>query len=119
MKLNLYVAIVVALTIGAVSSVFLRYIFFKDYRVLLAAPCDPAIESCFVSECDIEQDTCAHDQPKTYYKKVYKNKSILDLQCAENWRDCPSAFLCYNKENDCKIVTCSEDTDPIKICDSF
>mgnify|MGYP001194537860 CR=1 FL=1 len=87
---------------------FLKFFVFKNYLIKFETGCDPAIESCFVSECDPEEDEeCVPGEEKSYYKLVEK-KAFAVPKCNLENGNCP-AIGCQPREKNCVETLCSED----------
>jgi len=112
-KKSLILDIVVLLLIFASAGVtFYRYIILKDYPITFKIGCNPEIEVCYISECNVEENTeCAQDlvDRKSYYKLVEKSAGTIpgcdpeDPVCLE--QTCPD-------QDSCKNIICNEDTVP-------
>lgn len=89
---------------------FLRYFVFKDYYIEVPIPCNPEIENCFVSECDIDDEECTENGNKRVnYYKLIKKKAFSFPMCDPAEADCP-AFDCDS--SNCEEVLCQEDILP-------
>lgn len=81
--------------------VFAFYNFFikNDYEVTKQVPCDPSVDSCFVSDCEANDSTC--DQTTTYKKITAPSKYAgSDFE----------SFSCETGNPNCRIITCQADT---------
>lgn len=96
----------IAFIVTAIS--FYKFYVLKDYYIKSEVECDPAIEKCFVYECDPDVDTeCPANAAEriSYYKLIEKKASALPL-CDPNDVDCP-ALACRDGE-DCTETLCDE-----------
>jgi hypothetical protein len=114
--------------VGIILSVavsFYRYMILRDYIIEAQVDCDPAAETCFVTECDPESEdveTMCTGNPTedvSFYKIIRKNamnipvcdpssEECASLSCAENEVDCEYAFC---EEGNVDGVRCSTEED--------
>lgn len=73
----------------------------RDFVVNSTTICNPETESCF-KWCDEEE--CEDE----YYNKIIKNGQSIPV-CNEALEECES-LVCEPEEQDCRIITCSEET---------
>ena len=99
-KQSKYLLLAICL-VGLLFVIFNYYNFFikNDYIVTKQIPCDPKIDSCFVSDCQSNDSTC---DPTTTYMKIevpskYAGSDYNSLSCAKN-------------DPSCNIITCQDDT---------
>lgn len=99
-----------AIVLLAAGVSFYKYFILKDYYIKTQIECDPARESCFIYECDPEEDGECPENPSeriSYYKLVEKKTYAVPL-CDPNSPDC-QPFACQASE-DCKEIFCDETT---------
>jgi len=85
--------------------IFLFVIFFSyynifilgNYQVMKQIPCDPKVESCFVSDCEANDPSC---DTGTTYKKI----SILSKYAGSDY----DSLTCPENSSFCKIITCQD-----------
>lgn len=81
--------------VPAYYNVFIK----NDYEVIKQIPCNPDIDSCFVSDCEVNDSTC--DQTITYKKITAPSKyASFDYE----------SFLCESGNLHCQIIICQADT---------
>ena len=78
---------------------FCNFLIKNDYEVTKQVPCDPKIDSCFVSDCDSNDSTC---DSKTTYMKI----TALSKYAGSSYDN----FSCVSGDPHCTIITCSPDT---------
>jgi hypothetical protein len=89
---------------------FYKFYVLKDYYIRLETDCDPAVEKCFIYECDPADDSeCPEnvDERISYYKLIEKKASDLPL-CDATDPSCPPVS-CQAGE-DCREILCDEET---------
>ena len=100
-------ALIIFLVLFALLSVAAKYYKFSitsDYYISTTTECDVEIESCFVWDCDIEEDEdCDH----TPYKYIYKHAGSVPSCNPFVSEEC-SELTCEGDE-DCEVTECSED----------
>lgn len=110
-KQSKYFFLVFFIIISAVVAVaFFKYFVWHDYYVKVEAECDPAMEECFIYECDPEEEAdCPSDSEErvSYYKYVNK-KAYLLTPIEPSSEDFPG-FGCQEWE-ECEEILCSEKT---------
>ena len=77
------------------AAAYYNFFIKNDYDVTRQVPCDPKVDSCFVSDCDANDPTC--DQTTTYKKIIAPSKyagSDYD------------SFTCQSGDPHCQIITC-------------
>lgn len=81
-----------ALVIGILIVILLSYLKFgvvKDYTVFSKVKCNPAIEVCFVGNCDFIDDPRCNGEATIYYKFTQKKAySTPPLECLKTDIDC-------------------------------
>lgn len=97
----------VAFFVISISAKYYNFVIAQDYIVDAEISCDTETESCFVWDCDIEEDEeCDH----TPYKYISKN--ISDLPYCDPYTneagECPE-LSCSESDNYCEVFPCSED----------
>jgi len=104
-KFSTILIIVMAILIAwAVLMTYERIYVSQDYPITANISCDPAVESCFVEECDLEFDPECTEP--TYYKVITKQAStMLDCQPAEGDKYCFNT-TCVEGEEGCEITYC-------------
>lgn len=99
-KQSKYFILLICLSLFLVVVFGYYNIFLKnDFEVTKQIACDPAVDSCFVSDCESSDSTC---DSETTYEKIsvpskYAGSDYDSLTCTEN-----SSF--------CKIINCEDDT---------
>ncbi len=80
---------------------FSYYTFFikNDYIVSKQISCDPAVDSCFVSDCKSNDSTC---DPKTTYLKIEVPSKFAGTDY--------DSLSCIKDSTLCKIITCDDST---------
>ncbi|MEI7809966.1 MAG: hypothetical protein WCI41_00190 [bacterium] len=80
---------------------FCFYHFFikNTFEVTKQVPCDPAVDSCFVSDCDTNDSTC---DTTTTYKKI----KAPSKYAGSNYEN----FTCEAGNPNCEIITCNDST---------
>jgi hypothetical protein len=106
----LTLTILVLAIVGIVVYRYDQYVLNRQYLVDAAAPCDPALNSCFVADCSPDEDPSCDTTP---YEKVELPGALAPGCLLEN--SC-EAFTC-TADNDCVITYCAaEDTEDGEIC---
>lgn len=78
-----------AIIIASLFMVYNRYIVSRDYDLLIQVACDPQLESCFVGECDHENDSRCEGEATRYYKVAFKKAyEFPPAECTENDHGC-------------------------------
>jgi hypothetical protein len=98
------------LIVLSVSASYYRYMVLHDYLVQAEVDCDPTYESCFVWECDPEEEECTGDPEEDtwYYKFAYRNAKNVP-SCEQTSETC-DLFTCpEGGEEECREVLCSAD----------
>lgn len=98
----------VALVVLSVSASYYRFMVLHDYLVQAEVDCDPSHESCFVWECDPEEEECTGnpDEDTWYYKIAYRNAKNIPACDAED--ETCDHFTCPEEgEAECREVLCS------------
>lgn len=99
--LIIFLAIIFTLSLGAK---YYKFNVSQDYYISAEVACDTETESCFVWDCDIEDEEC--DQ--TPYKYIWKHATEVPY-CDPLLEDCPD-LTCNEDEDDCEITYCSSET---------
>ena len=85
----------VIVIIASYYNIFIR----NEYMVTKQIPCDPEVNSCFVSDCESNDSTC--DQTTTYMKisapSKYAGSDYDNFSCSEG-------------DSRCQIIICNENT---------
>ncbi len=93
------------------SASYYRYMVLHDYIVEVQVDCDPLLESCFVWQCNENEEECTGntEEDTWYYKFAYRNAKNVP-KCAIDDEDC-NYFTCpKTNEPECHEVLCSQDT---------
>ncbi len=95
---------------GSVGVTFWRIMLKKDYIIEAEADCDPTLETCFIYECDPEEEECTGDPEEDiwYYKLIKRNAANIPL-CDPADENC-EALTCPEGEAECEMILCSEET---------
>ena len=113
-KSKIFFIILGLLIAGSVGATYYRIIIKKDYIVEAQIDCDPAINSCFVWECDPESDVdgekCTGDESVDiwYYSIVKRSASRIPL-CNQEDPNC-EALICEENEPECENIYCNNET---------
>jgi len=105
------------LILGSVAATYWRIVVKRDYIISAQQECDPAVEVCFVSECDPEDPEdleCAglpEEERITYYKIIKKNAKNIPL-CDPYGNECPKTLECGVGEAECEFEYCTEENVP-------
>ncbi len=104
----------------AFGATFVRMFVTENYFVIVSAPCDPSVSSCFVLKaCDTENGSCGADDVPTvsYFKHVKRKAFALREMCPNGTSEgsfCAELDLsCRPDEIDrdvCRDEYCFEDT---------
>lgn len=92
----------------SVGVTYYRYVVALDYFVLLQSSCDPAVESCFLYECDptVPDAECSEDPADdAYYYKDIKKKAYAVKDCVNSSEGCADLH-CQPGEKNCVEVPC-------------
>jgi hypothetical protein len=92
----------------SVGITYYRYIIALDYFVLLQTSCDPAVESCFLYECDptAEDAECSENPADdAYYYKQIEKKAYALQSCVQDLEGCSEA-TCQEGEENCTEIQC-------------
>lgn len=119
-KASAALVIVMAVLIGwAVLMTYERIYIERDYPITANISCDPAVESCFVEECDPEFDPeCTEDIEPTYYKVITKQAStMLDCEPAEGEKYCFDT-TCVEGDISCEITYCDPSDEEVVCSES-
>jgi len=84
------------------ASSFYRYYVTKNYQYIVEAPCDTAMEKCFVRDCEADPESCPPNELsiyKKYHVKAADFKSCTDNSCLEQ---------CSTHAIRCQRVICTE-----------
>ncbi len=109
-KTKIFFIVFFAAALIATGISFYKYFILKDYYIKTQVECDPKTESCFIYECDPEEDSeCPEDQNEriSYYKLVEKKAYAVPI-CDSVSPDC-QPFACQEGE-DCKEILCNDET---------
>lgn len=94
-----------ALLVSAIAWKYSVYLIERDFFITDHIPCDPALDSCFVQECDAANMDCDPEP----YKRIEKNATNITL-CPNYLTDQCPALTCEANEPDCAVTLCSEET---------
>ncbi len=81
------------------------YFLERDFLITDHIPCDPALDSCFVQDCDPEDDECDTEP----YKRIEKGAAYITM-CPNYLIDQCPALSCETDEPNCIVTLCSEET---------
>jgi capsular polysaccharide biosynthesis protein len=94
------VALIVYLTLFLIiGAAYFNFDVKNDYVITKQISCDPTKDSCFVSDCEVNDSSC--DQ-KTTYKKIVASSKYAGSSY-EN-------FSCRPGDPHCRVITCEPDT---------
>ncbi|MBM3255886.1 MAG: hypothetical protein FJZ04_00220 [Candidatus Moranbacteria bacterium] len=102
---------------GSVAVTYWRIMVKRDYIISAQQECDPALEACFVYECDPEDPEdpeCAalpEEERVNYYKIIRKNAKNIPPCDAQN-NECPEVLICEEGEEECEFEYCTEENVP-------
>ncbi len=104
--------IFVLLVLTSVGVAYYRYMVQENFLVKYQTPCDPALESCFVYECDPEAEECTGnpEEDTTYYSLMYRLAKNIPACDVNVEGDCDAAYTCAAGEQKCEMVVCNDDT---------
>ncbi|MFH1183096.1 MAG: hypothetical protein V1690_02435 [Candidatus Moraniibacteriota bacterium] len=114
-KSKIFFLIFFLLIVGSVAVTYWRIMVKRDYIISASQDCDPAMETCFVYECDPEGDEeCAaapEEERVSYYKTITKNAKNIS-PCDPYKNECPTELTCEEGEAECEIILCDEENVP-------
>lgn len=99
--------LLIALSVGVT---YYRYVVSLDYLVVLEVSCDPQVESCFLYECDPEEEwaECSENPADdSYYYKYIKKKGYAVVECVNGLEGCEE-ISCAEDEEDCTEILCED-----------
>lgn len=112
MKNKILVSILLAIFVGMFVMLYFRNVSYENYSVLLAAPCDPLQESCFIKYCDPEEEECSEVEEEniSYYKETYRTMRNIVASCEGSLEGCEeeSFYNCMSGEKNCEVIYCDE-----------
>lgn len=123
-KSKIFFLVFLLLIIGSVALTYWRIMVKRDYIISAQTSCDPALESCFVYECDPEDPedpecaTLPEEERISYYKLIDKNAKNIPLCDAEAESDsaeagkCPKELTCEEGEEECETILCDDSNVP-------
>jgi hypothetical protein len=82
-----------------IISSYYNFFIKNNYEVTKQVPCDPKLNSCFVSDCASNDSTC---DSKTTYMKITAPSKYAGSDY--------DGFSCVSGDLHCQIITCSADT---------
>jgi len=88
--------------IVVLASSFYKYYVTKNYQYIVEAPCDTAMEKCFIRDCEADPESCPPNELsvyKKYYVRASDFKNCTDDSCAEQ---CDARLI------SCQRVICTE-----------
>jgi hypothetical protein len=100
----IFVSLLLIFITFSIAAKYYKFAVAQDFYVSAELSCDTETESCFVWDCDLEDEEC--DQ--TPYKYIWKYAANVP-QCNPLSEDCDE-LTCEADEEDCEIIYCSEDT---------
>lgn len=91
----------------------------KDYLIFAEIPCDPSLESCFVSLCNSDEEECAGvlEEDTTYFKKLERHAELIP-SCDPNREGCFVA-QCDAENVGCGITLCNPNEDECSSPEDF
>lgn len=102
---------IILLVFGVTIFTYYKYVLAKEYKVTAQVPCDPTIESCFVYECDPENEECSdEDDPEPFFYAILQRKARFIPLCNPSQESCEVA-QCEEDEVECKRVLCDHEND--------
>ena len=104
----IFYTVLALLILASVGVTFYKIVILKNYQIVAQVSCDPAIEKCFVSECDpATDDTCTATSTPTYYKNISKKANNIYLcEKTEEKLGCNEELACTEGEKDCLYTYC-------------
>jgi hypothetical protein len=94
-----------ALLVSAVAWKYSVFLLERDFLITDHIPCDPALDSCFVQDCDPVDAECDSEP----YKKIEKSAAHITM-CPNYLVDQCPALTCETGETDCVVTLCSDET---------
>lgn len=117
---SLLICFLAAIVIAVGFSCY-RYIIARDYYLHIEIECDPAVDACYVAECDpAEDETCPEnpDERVSYYKIIEKKAYAIPSCAQEHESECP-APSCDEGEKYCREILCDAAIDGEGACAYF
>jgi hypothetical protein len=113
-KSKILVIVIFILIAGVVAVTYWRIMIKKDYIISAQTDCDPAMEKCFIWNCDskstVEGEACTGDpETDTWYYKIIERKAYNIPLCDPKDENCV-ALTCPEEEADCEEVFCNVET---------
>lgn len=110
-KTKIFFWVFFLLTFVSLGVTYHRFVIAENFLIDGQVACDPAVEVCFVSECDPLLETCTGDpaQDTTYYKVISRLAKNIPL-CDPADADC-SALSCPEGEAGCMVTYCDPTDD--------
>jgi hypothetical protein len=89
-----------------------RFVYTRNYDVVMQIPCDPTAQSCFVSTCDSLGAECSGDSflDTHYYSLLRKAAYSIPSPCDPNTVACQDALVCHDGETRCVATYCDTST---------
>ncbi len=90
------------------------YVMDKNYEVVTLTSCDPALEVCYVLECDQSTDTYNEDICQTIGDGEVKHFSFIKKKmnhittCDSREEECPG-LRCEKGEEGCQLLVCNDE----------
>jgi hypothetical protein len=85
---------IIILSLTVAGSAY-KYIYNKDYQMIVDVECNPEIENCFYIEVP--------DELPEYYKVLRFDRQSFNLDCSIEEVECYEEFCA---ENNCELSTC-------------
>ena len=98
-KTKIVLWIIFSLFLASVAVNYYDFMIKGDYIVTRQVPCDPSVDSCFVSDCESNDPTC---DTETKYKKISAPSKYAGTDYEK--------MSCSQDNSICNIITCQEDT---------
>ena len=86
--------------------VFFKYFIKKDFDLYVKETCDPALQKCFVHQCEDGDVRCSSLPDGKYFYKIILQKEYNAPVC--NSGICPE-ITCSLGDTSCKVYLCSDD----------
>jgi hypothetical protein len=80
---------------------YYRFMYLRDYDMLMHLPCDPRTQACFVAEGETPEDD------RSYYYVLQKKAANIPA-CDPTTDECLDKLTCARGEKRCKITFCGD-----------
>lgn len=92
-KTKILFAIVGGIVLTTLYLSYIKFLTTKDFLVFVRTTCNPISESCFVWDCDVENDVRCEGQARKFYKVVEKRGyAIPPAECETGDVNCTTYF---------------------------